>query len=192
MLRSSLHNPALTPPPALHVCFLFVQLVELNGCSVCRLAVDEPIGCRLYTVVSSGHPVIVHNGRRKDEVCFEVSVFAPWVFHDEAKATACCHGEHLDGEAVKIGAVFVPLQYRVCFFLDGHSLVVDASPCEVHLARGAEIDARKEGDDDVLGADVVPKARFAVVGILDGLEEVVGVVSLSEVVLYVVVFGRDA
>ena len=72
--------------------------------------------------------------------------------------------------------------------IDDHSS--DATP-EI-LSRLAEKDAREEGHDEVIGGDVVEQGRLAIVGILNGLEQVVRVVGLPEVVLDVVVLRRDA
>ena len=62
---------------------------------------------------------------------------------------------------------------------------------EQHLAHTWEICARKECENQVILADWVEQTRPSVVGIFNGFEEVVGVVGLAEVILYVIIFGRN-
>ena len=177
---------------ARHVRFFLFQLVELNGASVCRLAVDEPIGGRLYPIVATQHAVVVDERRRYDEVRFQIGILAPRVLHDKPQAALLSNGEHLDGESVEVGTFLVALQDCVGLLLDGHTSVVDTAPSEVHLRWCAKVDARKESHDEIVLRDVVPQAWLSVVCVLNRLEEVIRVVGLSEVVLNVVVLGRDA
>ena len=50
----------------------------------------------------------------------------------------------------------------------------------------------KKSDYQIIGCDAIEKARLSIVCVLYGLEEVIGVVGLSKVVLDVIVFGGDS
>ena len=63
---------------------------------------------------------------------------------------------------------------------------------EIKLIVFAKEYAREESHHQVVACHVVPQARLSVVCVLNRLEEVIRVVSLSEVVLNVVVLGRYA
>ena len=170
------------------MCLLLLQLVKLNTFAVRRLALHEPICCRLYPIVATHHAIVVHDCRRYDEVRFQIRVLAPRIFHYQSKSTALGYGKHLDCKPVEIGAVLVALQYRIGLLLDRHIAIVDAAPREVHLAWRTEVDAREKGHYQVVLADGVEQTFPPVCPFYLG-KEVYLVVGLPEVVLYVVVLG---
>ena len=159
---------------------------------MCRLAVDEPIGGRLGVIINALCPIHVNERWGRNEIRFEESLLAPGVLHDKPQSSHFSDSQHLDRKRKEVLPIFRPLQYKVGFLLHALSSVVDTRPKECHLTCRAKVDAREESHDEIVLRDVVPQTRLSIVCVLNRPEEVIVVVSLSEVILNVVVFGRYA
>lgn len=65
-------------------------------------------------------------------------------------------------------------------------------PAYEHLTHTREVNARKERHYQIPPPNLVKERGLTIVGILYCLEQVYNVVSFPEVVLYIIILGRDA
>ena len=105
----------------------------LKALSVCRLTIEEPIGCRLHEIIATQPSIFVNNIRSLHEIWFEKRLLSPWILHNHGNTPHNWHGNHLYRKREEFFSVCTPFQYFIRFLLLWHPAIIYASETKCHL-----------------------------------------------------------
>ena len=103
-------------------------LVQLVDCfPVCRFAVNKPVGSRFGKVIATHCPILVHDGRLRDETIFQERMTTLRIFHNQPQPSILCGCQHHADNLIKLLAVAATFKDSISGELC--SLVRVCTPC---------------------------------------------------------------
>ena len=170
------------------------DLVFLLGTPMCRCAVEVPIPCRFGEVISTKPSIGILYIRLFDKKDSQEG-HSKWIFKNHPYSSFQTDLDKLEQYSQIVISILLSFYNLVHLFPIMQSPIIRIRKAECTLTHGAEVYAREKSKNKVSILPppyIVKQAWFAIISILNCLEQVLHMVSLSEVILNIIILSWNA